>query len=166
MNLERRINTRGANIQILARLHRHCGRPLDELGSEDVRNYLRILIRSPVRVSAPYPTLIAAVRICFIVTLSRHEVVAGLCYPRAPRKFPVILTQAGILRRREVQMSERNRALIMLGYGAGMRSKEAARSAPPYMKKELGQMLGELVRICFSPAMAWLNSSCSTNSSS
>jgi integrase/recombinase XerD len=124
IDLERSINTKKTYTQTLKRLHKHCGRPLDELGPEDVRDYLRMLIRSPDHGFATYSAFIAAARFCYTVTLSRHEVVAGLRCPRAPKKLPIVMSQAEIRRCFSVQMSHRDRALIMLAYGAGMRISE------------------------------------------
>ena len=123
-DLQRSLNTRRCYTQILTRLQRHYGCPLDELGPEEVRDYLRMLIRSPEQGFATYGVYVAAVRFCYSVTLARHEVVAGIRSPRMPHKVPVIMTQEEVLRCLKVPMCERNRALIMLAYGGGLRISE------------------------------------------
>ena len=123
-DLQRSLNTKRCYTQILTRLQRHYGCLLDEFGPEEVRDYLRMLIRSPEQGYATYGTYIAAVRFCYSVTLARHEVVAGIKSPRRPHKIPVIMTQDEVLRCLKVLMCERNRALIMLGYGGGLRISE------------------------------------------
>lgn len=123
-DLERSLNTKKTYVQTLVRLHKHYGKPLDELGPEEVRDYLRKLIRSPNHGFSTYSAFIAAARFCYDVTLSRHEVVAGLRYPRSPKKLPVVMTQDEIKRCLAVQMSERDRAMIMLAYGGGLRISE------------------------------------------
>ena len=57
IDLERSINIRKTYTQTLKRLHKHYGRPLDELGPEEVRGYLRKLIRSPDHGFATYSAM-------------------------------------------------------------------------------------------------------------
>ena len=123
-DLQRSLNTKRCYTQILYRLQRHYGCPLDELGPEEVRDYLRMLIRSPEHGFATYGAYVAAVRFCYSVTLARHEVVAGIKSPRMPHKVPVIMTQEEVLRCLKALTCERDRALIMLAYGGGLRISE------------------------------------------
>ena len=52
IDLDRSLNTKKTYTQTLQRLYKHCGKPLDELGPEDVRDYLRVLIRRIDRMNA------------------------------------------------------------------------------------------------------------------
>ena len=124
-DLDRSIHTRTVYVQTVKRFQRHFGRPLQELGVDEVTSYMRMLVRSPDHSASTCAVYAAALRFVFRVTMQRPEQVAGLRTPRRARKLPTVLTAEQVRRCLAVTSSERNRALVMLAYGAGLRIAEA-----------------------------------------
>lgn len=123
-DLGRSIHTRRSYAQTVARLKRDIGGPLEEVGPEEVRGWMRSLIRSGEYSESSLRCFAAAVRFVFAHTLGRPEVVAGLRTPRVPVKLPKVMSAEEVRRCLEAAGSERNKALIMLAYGAGLRISE------------------------------------------
>ncbi len=124
-DLDRSIHTRTVYVQTVKRFQRHFGRPLQELGVDEVASYIRILVRSPDLSASNCAVYAAALRFVFRVTMQRPEQVTELRTPGRARKLPTVLTAEQVRRCLAVSGSERNRALVMLAYGAGLRIAEA-----------------------------------------
>ena len=123
-DLGRSIHTRRAYIQVVKRLHRYAGGPLEELGIDEVLEFTRTNIRSDRFAPNSLAVHAAAIRFLFNVTLRRPEVVRGIRTPRRRRKLPVVMTVDEVKRCIVASPNERARAFIMLAYGAGLRISE------------------------------------------
>ena len=126
-DLDRSIHTRLVYVQTVKRFRRHFGRPMTELGVEEVTKYMRDLIRSPKHGPSTCAVYAAALRFVFCVTMKRPEEVMGLRTPRKPHKLPIVMTADEVRRCLRATTCDRNRALIMLAYGAGLRISEVVR---------------------------------------
>jgi site-specific recombinase XerD len=124
-DLGRSLHTRRIYLQTVTRLKRDLGGSLEEAGPEEVQKWMRDLIRSDKLSAQSLSVYAAAVRFLFKVTLRRPEVVAGVRTPRKPVKLPTVMSANEVRRCLQRAGSERNLALIMLGYGAGLRIRES-----------------------------------------
>ncbi len=124
-DLGRSLHTRRVYLQTVTRLKRDLGGPLQDAGPEEVQKWVRDLIRSGRFSEQSVSVYAAAVRFLFKVTLRRPEVVAGVRTPRTPVKLPIVMSAKEVQRCLQHAGSERNLALIMLGYGAGLRISES-----------------------------------------
>ena len=73
-DLGRSLHTRRVYVQTVTHLRRHLGCPLQEAELEDVRKYMRDLIRSENYTAQTFRVYAAGIRFVFKVTKSRPEV--------------------------------------------------------------------------------------------
>ena len=104
----------------------YCNRPVEQLGAEDIRNFLGHLIH--VKKSSPgtVNTYSAAIRFLFAVTLNRT-----LNYLQIPRQkkrktLPEVLTREEVLSIIEHCQNIKHKAMLMVVYSSGLRVSEAA----------------------------------------
>src|SRR5579872_970731 len=103
----------------------HFGRSPDELGEDDVRQFLLHLVRDRGVRATTHRMYVAALKFLFLVTLQRPEVVAAIPWPKVPRTLPDILSGGEVERLLGAVRSLKHRALLMTAYGAGLRISEA-----------------------------------------
>lgn len=94
-----------------------------EMGEAEVRAYLQHLLEDG-RIANSVRVTVAALKFLYRKTLERPEVVARIPWPREPRRLPEIPSHDE-LRRLLAAPCPTTRALLMLGYGAGLRISEA-----------------------------------------
>jgi len=109
-----------ASARKFAAFHR---RSPAELGEREVRAYLEHLLRDGRIVNSVRVT-IAALKFLYRHTLERPDVVARIPWPREPRRLPEIPSHDEVRRLLQTPCPT-TRALLMLGYGAGLRISEA-----------------------------------------
>lgn len=102
----------------------HNKSPL-EMGEVEVRAFLHHLIE--VHSLQPNATRVpvAAIKFLFAKTLGRPEVVARIPFPKQPQPLPDVASPEEVRALLEASPSTTTRALLMLGYGAGLRISEA-----------------------------------------
>jgi len=102
----------------------HFGRSPLKLGSEHVREYLLYLIED--RELSINSCNVYRGALCFLyrVTLKRPEVVVDLPMCKVRVKLPTVLSGVEIEKLLHVIRLEKHRAVVMLGYGAGLRVGE------------------------------------------
>jgi len=116
--------TQKAYLLRMRRLVRHCGRAPDELSEDEVMDYFRSLASEGVSTSTFNQSLSAA-RIFFGGVLKRDWQISTLGYHKAPRRLPEVLNREEVQRLFEATESLRERALLEIAYGAGLRIDEA-----------------------------------------
>jgi integrase/recombinase XerD len=116
--------SRKAYLCAVRQLERHCGRPLDKLGDEEVRGYFLHLI--DVRRVSPSTVnqQLYAIKFLFEITLKRRLGCLGTIRPKKTRKLPVVLSVPevrAVLKRIRVA---RIRACMTVIYSCGLRLLE------------------------------------------
>jgi site-specific recombinase XerD len=101
------------------------GKPPAALGEPEVRAFL--LHEIEVRGVEPNSTrvAVAALKFLYNVTLSRPEVVVRIPFPKSPKRLPDVPSAEDVLALIDAAPSTMTRALLMLGYGSGLRISEA-----------------------------------------
>jgi integrase/recombinase XerD len=108
----------------VANFARHFGKSPELLGSEEIRQYQVYLVEQR-RVSWSYfNQAVCALRFLSRHTLGRDELVAHIPFPRQPRKLPVVLSQAEVIRLFDAVRSLKQRAILMTAYATGLRLAE------------------------------------------
>lgn len=102
----------------------------EELGEDHVRAYLHHKIEARGLKPNTTRVIVAALKFLFATTLGRPEVVAGIPYPKAPKLLPDVPTPAEVRALIDASPTSTTRALLMLGYGAGLRISEARKLRP------------------------------------
>jgi integrase/recombinase XerD len=111
-------------IAHVANFARHFGRSPEVLGPEEIRQYQVYLVEQG-RVSWSYfNQAVCALRFLYRHTLGRDWVIAHIPFPRQPRKLPVVLSQAEVIRLFDAIRSLKLRAMLMTAYAAGLRLAE------------------------------------------
>ncbi len=120
----RSLRTINTYIACVAHFARHFGKSPELLGPEEIRQYQVYLVEQR-RVSWSYfNQSVCALRFLYRHTLSRDWVVAYIPFPRQPKKLPVILSQAEVIRFLDAIKKVKFRAILMTAYATGLRLSE------------------------------------------
>lgn len=103
-------------------------KPPAELGENDIRAFLTWLVTEKRISPNGMRKFVGGIRFLYKVTLDRPEVVARLPWPRHPKHLPPVPSAEQVAALVAATGEDpRLRALVMLGYGAGLRISEACR---------------------------------------
>ena len=119
--------SRTAYLGAVRQLERHCGRPPDELGDEEVRGYFLHLI--DVRRVAPSTVhqQLYAIKFLYRVTLKRELPCLETIRVKRRQKLPVVLSVEEVRRVLKQLRVEKIRTCTMVIYSCGLRLTEATR---------------------------------------
>ncbi|MGK2921612.1 MAG: tyrosine-type recombinase/integrase [Methyloceanibacter sp.] len=98
----------------------------DTATTEDLRQFQLHLAEAGVGTSTRNQTM-TGLRFLFRVTLRRHDLAFEIYHLKEPQKVPLILNQDETKRLLAMADTIRNRLLLGLGYGAGLRAGEVLR---------------------------------------
>jgi site-specific recombinase XerD len=101
-------------------------RPVEQLDTLDIRQFLLYLIREKTVAPATVNTYSAAIRFLFAVTLNRPLNYLQIPRQKAPKVLPALLSRAEITAILDHCANLKHRALLTLIYGSGLRVSEAA----------------------------------------
>jgi site-specific recombinase XerD len=111
-------------IAHVAKFARYFGRSPELLGPEEIRQFQVYLVEQR-RVSwSNFNQAVCALRFLYRHTLGRDWVVAHIPFPRQPKKLPVVLSQAEVIRFLDAIRTIKFRAILMTVYAAGLRLSE------------------------------------------
>lgn len=117
--------TQAIYIARVAEMARQFGRSPERIGAEEVRDYLRYLVRERQVSRSAYVQTTAALRFLYRTTLDRPDMVPHLPYPRQKRRQPVVLSRSEVCRLLEAIANLKHRTAALTLYGAGLRISEA-----------------------------------------
>jgi integrase/recombinase XerD len=110
-------------VSQVAAFARHCRRSPDQLGPDDLRAYQLHLLRRRVSWST-YNQAVCALRFLYRTTLGRPEQLPFLPYGKRPKTLPSVLSADEVLCLLQAATSPRDRALLHVAYGCGLRLNE------------------------------------------
>jgi integrase/recombinase XerD len=104
----------------------YCNRPVEQLGVEDIRNFLRYLLHEKKSSPSTVKTYSAAIRFLFAVTLNRT--LNYLQIPRLKKRktLPEVLTREEVSSIIEHCPNLKHKAMLMVIYSSGLSVSEAA----------------------------------------
>ena len=103
---------------------RHFGRSPDRLGEQEIRQYLKFL-REQQRCSlSHYKQAVGALRFFYKYTLGKDWLKERIPYPRKAKTLPIVLTLGEVQLLFEAVDNQRNRVVMQVLYGAGLRLME------------------------------------------
>lgn len=102
---------------------RHFGKSPELLGPEALRAYQQHLLTRQVSWSM-FNQSVCALRFLYQVTLGRPEAIRHLPFAKRPRQLPTVLSPEEVVRLLEAALPGRDRTLLELAYGCGLRLKE------------------------------------------
>lgn len=103
----------------------YCGRPPEEVGEKEVREYL-LQLTDKVGPST-LTGYMAGLKFLYVQTLRRPEVVQSLRWPRIPRSLPTVLSGSEVREILANVSTLRYRVVLSATYAAGLRISEACR---------------------------------------
>jgi integrase/recombinase XerD len=107
----------------VAAFARHFGRSPELLGADEVRAYQLHLLERRVSWSS-FNQAVCALRLLYRTTLGRPESLPMIPYGKRPRKLPSVLSPDEVLRLLDAATPPRDRVLLQVAYGCGLRLSE------------------------------------------
>jgi integrase/recombinase XerD len=120
----RSLRTINTYIACVAHFARHFGKSPELLGPEEIRQYQVYLVEQRHVSWSYFNQAVCALRFLYRHTLGRDWAVAHIPFPRQPRKLPVILSQAEVIRFFDAIKKIKFRAILMTAYATGLRLSE------------------------------------------
>jgi integrase/recombinase XerD len=110
----------------VAEFARHFHKPPDQLGPEHIRQYQLFLIKDKQASQSTCVQLVCALRFFYTHTLNRKIAIDRIPFPRRERKLPLILSREEVKALLEAPGKLRDRTVLAVLYGSGLRVAEAA----------------------------------------
>jgi len=107
----------------VAAFARHCGRSPEQLGGDDVRAYQLHLLERRLSWSS-FNQAVCALRLLYRTTLNRPEQLPMIPYGKRPKTLPSVLSPDEVLRLLDAATPPRDRVLLQVAYGCGLRLQE------------------------------------------
>ena len=104
---------------------RFFGRPPDQLGADEVRQYQRHLILERKVSATTVNQTVAALHFLYEVTLRRPWVTRQLTYTKQHHGLPIVLSPEEVTRFLQAVPNLKHRTILFVAYGAGLRVSEA-----------------------------------------
>jgi len=117
-------HTQRAYLGCARHFARHYLRSPEEMGEQEIRDFLLHLARDRKASPATLSMYVNALKFLYNVTLKRPEAVQGLAYPKRAKTLPVILSPAEVLRILAAIRSLKHKAIVATAYAAGLRISE------------------------------------------
>jgi integrase/recombinase XerD len=118
--------TQTAYLREVAKLENYFNRSPEELGEEEVKEYLVHMLEDRGLSSGTYKYYAAGIKFLYRTTLNRGEVVEKIKYPKAKIKLPVVLDLSEVRTMLSVMENLKHRAVLTITYSAGLRVSETA----------------------------------------
>jgi integrase/recombinase XerD len=117
-------------LHSVAEFARHFRKPPDQLGPEHIRQYQLFLIKDKQACRSSCVQLVCALRFLYTHTLNRKIEIDRIPFPRRERKLPLILSREEVKALLEAPGKLRDRAVLAVLYGSGLRVAEATQLKP------------------------------------
>jgi site-specific recombinase XerD len=117
-------------LHSVAEFARHFRKPPDQLGPEHIRQYQLFLIKDKQACRSSCVQLVCALRFLYTHTLNRKIEIDRIPFPRRERKLPLILSREEVKALLEAPGKLRDRAILAVLYGSGLRVAEATQLKP------------------------------------
>lgn len=118
--------TQTAYLREIAKLEKYFKKSPEELGEEEVKEYLVHMLEDRGLSSGTYKYYAAGIKFLYRTTLNRGEVVEKIKYPKAKIKLPVVLDLSEVRTMLSVMENLKHRAVLTITYSAGLRVSETA----------------------------------------
>jgi len=107
------------------RFSKHFGRPLDELGPEEIRQFQLYLIEDRKASWSSFNQAVCGLRFLYHITLPRPWAVQQIPFGKRPKKLPAVLGPEEVTRLIACVPTLKHRTILLTQYAAGLRLSEA-----------------------------------------
>jgi site-specific recombinase XerD len=101
------------------------GKPADQLGPEEIRQYQLYLVNEKKASWSSFNQAVCGLRFLYEVTLQRSWAVRHIPFGKRPKTLPIVLSDEEASRLIECVSNPKHRAVILTCYAAGLRLREA-----------------------------------------
>ena len=115
----------------------HTGKELDRLTEDDIHAYMDHLVQRKLSASHQNQA-VNAIKFHFEKVLGRPRIVHRIDRPRKGHALPKVMSEEEVKRVLDVPMNSKHRAMLMLVYGAGLRSGELLALRPEDLDRSRG----------------------------
>jgi site-specific recombinase XerD len=120
-------NTATSYLRCARRFAEYFGRSPSALGSAQIRQFLLHLLEERKLHPASVNVYAGAIKFLYRITLKRPEEVAWLPHLRVPMRVPTVLSHGEVAQLLAALSSDKQRAMVMAAYGAGLRISEVCK---------------------------------------
>ena len=113
-------HTQNGYLRCVRTFARHFMRSPEEMGEQEIREFLLHLVRDRKVSAATQDQYVNAIKFLYSVTLKRAEAVKDISHPKRPKTLPVILSPEEVLTFFERVRSVKYKAIIATAYAAGL----------------------------------------------
>jgi integrase/recombinase XerD len=106
---------------------KHFKKSPEELGTEDIKEYLHYIIREKQNSSCAVNQAYSALKFLYAQTMGKEWILNGIPRTKLPTKLPVIFDRQEITALLEATRNIKHRAILSVIYSAGLRVSEAAK---------------------------------------
>lgn len=117
-------------LSSVAEFAKHFRRSPDHLGPEHIRQYQLFLIKEKQACQSTCIQFVSAARFLYTHTLHRKIEIERIPFPRRQRKLPLILSRDEVKALLDAPAKLRNRTVLAVLYGSGVRVSEAIQLKP------------------------------------
>jgi len=121
------INTQKKYLYEVIKLHRYYQRSPAKLSQEEIKAYLLYLISERKLAASTYNVTVHALRFFYDMVLRRIISYHDFPLSKEPKKLPDILSASEVASIIKAAINIKHRTMLVLVYGAGLRSSEAAK---------------------------------------
>ena len=100
------------------------GKPADQLGPEEIRQYQLYLVNEKKSSWSSFNQAVCGLRFLYEITLQRPWAVRHIPFGKRPKKLPVVLSNEEASRLLQCIDNPKHRAVILTSYAAGLRLRE------------------------------------------
>ncbi len=120
-------STLRAYLQAIRHFQLHVGKPLTELGPDDIRSYHAYLLGKRKLAVSSVVVNICAIRFLYIKVLKRRDMKEDLPYPKERMRLPAILSPGEVAQLIGGARNLYHRTMLILLYATGLRRAEMCR---------------------------------------
>lgn len=114
-------------LRIVREYARYFGKSPQELGEQEVRQYLVYLINSRNLSEGSCRIYFSALKFLYRHTLKQHQVIQDIRYPKRKKKLPVVLALSEVRDMLREVKNLKHKAILTITYSAGLRISETSR---------------------------------------
>jgi integrase/recombinase XerD len=126
----RSVRTIECYVEHVARFARYFGRSPEQLGPEQIRQYLVYLVQERKVSWSSFNQAVCALRFLYNVTLKRNYPREYIPFGKRPKRLPTVLSQEETVRFLECVENLKHRTLLTTLYACGLRLSEGRRLRP------------------------------------